>query len=251
MTWNSVMGIISSVALICPILTILALRLGKYRTFPVLICYYSSVLVYNLMTEGYIPIDHATMHYWGLANNLMDAPLMLFFLTYFSTSPVFTRRVKWLIAAFLFFEMMVIAVLGLNTEAITVILGPGVGLILALSTYFFIRQTKIAITHRKATGKAVIAASLLFAYGCFGLIYLMYYVFRSTDVEDIFLIYFLVSTFSAMMLSVGIYIEEKRIRKLNELRVTRRELSDIYAGEKKAVPLRRTALLDFDRDQWN
>ncbi|HRG83104.1 MAG TPA: hypothetical protein PLO99_11365, partial [Chitinophagaceae bacterium] len=127
----------------------------------------------------------------------------------------------------------------------------GVALILALSTYFFIRQTKIAITHRKATGKAVIAASLLFAYGCFGLIYLMYYVFRSTDVEDIFLIFFMVSTFSSLMLSVGIYIEEKRIRKLNELRVTRRELSNIYAGEKKAVPLRRTALLDFDRDQWN
>lgn len=251
MTWNSVMGFISSIALLCPILTILALRLGTYRTFPILLFYYTSVLVYNLMTEGYIAVGTDLVNYWGLANNLMDAPLMLMFLTYFSPSTQFTTRIKWLMAAFVLFEIIVVSIAGLNTDAITIILGPGVSIILLICIYFFIRQTKIAITHRKATGKAVIAASLLFAYGCFGLIYLMYYVFKTPYVEDTFLVYFLVATVSSVMMSAGIIIEEKRIRKLTELRITRRELSDIYADEKKAIPLRRTALLDFDRDLWN
>lgn len=45
------MGIVSSAALLCPIIAILALRLTNYRSFPVLIFYYSSVFIYNLMTE--------------------------------------------------------------------------------------------------------------------------------------------------------------------------------------------------------
>ena len=105
--------------------------------------------------------------------------------------------------------------------------------------------------YKKGTGKALIAASLLFAYGCYGIIYLMYYIFKTPYVADTFLVYFLVVTLSSLLIPAGIIVEEKRIRKLNELKITRRELSDIYGNEKKAAPIKRTAMLDFDRDQWN
>jgi hypothetical protein len=251
MTWNSVMGIISSIALFCPVLFVLALRLAAYSTFPALIVYYASMLIYNLMTEGYITVAPDVVRYWGMTNNLLDTPLMLFFLIHFSTSASFTRRIKILMVAFVLFEGLVVALKGFNREAITVILGPGILIILGLCVYFFIRQAKIAITHQKGTGKALIAAALLFAYGCFAIIYLMYYVFETPFIDDTFLVYFWVVTFSSLLLSAGLFAEEKRIRKLNELKTTRRELSDIYAGEKKAVPRRKTAMLDFDREQWN
>jgi hypothetical protein len=209
------------------------------------------MLVYNMMTEGYISLSPEIVRYWGLSNNLLDTPLMLSFLIYFSTSASFTRRLKLLLSAFVLFEIIVLALKGFNRDAITIILGPGIALLFGFCVYFFIRQTKIAIQHRKSTGKALIAAALLFAYGCFGIIYMMYYVFETPYIDDTFLVYFLVVTFSSMLLTAGIIMEEKRIRKLNELKTTRRELSDIYAGEKKAVPLRKTAMLDFDREQWN
>lgn len=251
MTWNSVMGIVSSVALFCPVFFILVLRLGAYRTFPALLFYYAIVFIYNLMTEGHIAANPEVVRYWGLINNLLDVPLMLTFLIYFSTSPGFTKRLKILAGVFLLFEIVVIALVGLNTDAITVILGPGILILCGLFMYFFIRQTKITIMHRKGTGKALMAAALLFAYGCFGIIYLMYYIFKTPFIEDIFLVYFLVVTFSSLLVTTGIIVEEKRIRKLNELKITRRELSDMYANDKKAVPLQRTAMLDFDREQWN
>lgn len=245
------MGIVSSVALFSPIFFILTLRLSAYRTFPALLAYYSGVLVYNLMTEGYISTNQEIIRYWGLANNLLDTPLMLTFLIYFSTSPIFTRRIKILIAVFLVFEVLVIALLGLNTDAITIILAPGILLIFGLYIYFFIRQSKVTITHRKSAGKAMISAAMLFAYGSYGIIYVMYYLLKTPFIEDTFLLFFLVTTLSSVLVSAGIIVEEKRIRKLNELRRTRRELSDIYAGEKKTVPHRRTVMLDFDREQWN
>lgn len=249
MTWNSVMGLISTVALFLPILLILTFRLGAYKTFPALVCYYVIVFSYNLMTEGYIKTSPEIMRNWSICNNLLDAPLMLLFLTYFSTSQAFTKKMKIIIAVLVGFEITVLLLKGFTTEAITITLGPSLLTVAFFCTYFFIRKTKITITHHKAAGKAIIAASLLFAYGCYTIIYLMYYVFKTPYVADTFLVYFLVATFSSLLMCSGLIIERRRIQKLHELLHTRKELTALYKDAKRAAPLR-TAMLDFDKDQW-
>ncbi|MGB3090257.1 MAG: hypothetical protein WBB20_09845 [Chitinophagaceae bacterium] len=250
MTWNSVMGFISSIALFLPIFVLLFFRLGGYKSFPALFAYYSIVFAYNLLTEGYISVGKDVISNWNICNNLLDAPLMLLFLTYFSTSFSFTRIMKISIIAVVLFELVVVLTVGFNTKAVTIFLGPSLLIVFAYCLHFFVRQTKIAIVNYKGMGKAVMAASLLFAYGCYTIIYLMYYVFKTPYINDTFLVYFLVATFSSLLMSAGIIIERKRIQKLNELKITRKELSSIYAETKTAAPLR-TAMLDFDKDQWN
>jgi hypothetical protein len=253
MTWNSVMGLISSVALFLPVFFILVLRLGTYRSFPALLVYYVLVFVYNLFTENYVHVSHEFERNWGLTNNLLDAPLMLFFLTYFSPSPSMAKRMKIMIVALLIFDAVVIALRGYNVKSITIIMAPGLLTVLAFCLYFFVRQTKITIMHRKSSGKAIMAAALLFAYGCYGIIYLMYYVFNKlivNSIDDTFLVYFLVTTFSSVFICVGIVVERKRVQKLNELKVTRKELSIVYK-ESQPAPAIKAAMLDFDREQWN
>ncbi|MBL7731485.1 MAG: hypothetical protein JNM88_09935 [Chitinophagaceae bacterium] len=260
MTWNTIMGFISTIALLIPILIIMVLRLSSYRTFPALLAYYCSVFIYNLLTEQYIEAPDTVVHYWGLTNNLLDVPLMLYFLTYFCPSRKFIQRMRITILTFLVWELAVIAVKGYTIHAITIILAPGLILVLGYCSYFFGRQVKLAVMHRKATGKAMIVSALLFAYGCYSIIYLMYYVFKAQldannqvkqqYVEDTFLVYFMVTFLSSLLISAGIIIERKRIQKLNELKVTRKELSVIYPETKRTAPLR-TVLLDFEKDSWN
>lgn len=260
MTWNSTMGIISTVALFLPIAFILSLRLSRYRTFPVLLIYFAVSFINNLLGEGYIHANITLVKYLSLTNNLLDPPLMLFFLTYFCTSAAQVRGMKMLNLAFILFEVIVVIFFGYTKDAITITLGPGLAIVFGFCLFFFIRQTKMAISHRKATGKAFISASLLFAYGCFFIIYLMFYIFQthlSVDkasqqqyIEDTFLVFFFVATLSSILMCTGLYIESKRVQKLNELKITRKELSMIYEGTEKAAPLR-AAILDFDRDQYN
>jgi hypothetical protein len=52
MNWNLVMGLVSTVALSLPIITIIIMGLYNYRSFPFLLFYYAVVMVYNLLTEG-------------------------------------------------------------------------------------------------------------------------------------------------------------------------------------------------------
>jgi hypothetical protein len=249
------MGLISTVALFLPIALILVLKLGLYRTFPALLFYYFIAFTNNCLEQGYISVGKDVVKYWGLTNNLLDAPVMLLFLTYFCTSAIQARKMRILILSFILFEILVVLIKGYNKEAITIILAPGLAIIFGFCLSSFVRLTKMAITHSKATGKAVIIASIVFAYGCFSLIYLMFYVFQThiegniinqQYVADTYLIYFFAATLSSLLLSVGIIIESKRVQKLNELKITRKELSMIYKGTER--PTRIGVLLDFDRD---
>jgi hypothetical protein len=250
MTWNSVMGLLSSIALFLPIVAIFALRLATYKTFPALFFYYILAFAYNLLTENYVNANSQVVYVLGLSNNLLDAPLMLGFLTYFSPSPVYTKRIQWLISLFVIFEIVVISITGFNVSAITIILGPGLILTTGACLMIFIRQTKITITHRKAMGRSLISASLLFAYGCYGIIYLLFYIYDSRNAEDSFLIYFLVTTLSSSFLTAGIIAEHRRIKKLHELKTTRKELSYVYSSDKGVKVSRKKVMLDFDAEEW-
>jgi hypothetical protein len=250
MTWNSIMGFISTIALFTPLLLILVLRLGVYRSFPFLFIYYLNVFIYTLMKQGYIRTTADVAYGWGITINLLDAPLMLMFLFYFSTSAIFTRRLKILIPSLLVFELSVVLLVGFNVKALTIVLAPGILIVFALSLFFFIRHSKTVITNRKAIGKTMIAASLVFAYGCYGMLYMLFYVIKTPMIADAFLIYFIVVTVSSLFLCTGIVFERKRIQKLFELKKARKELHDIYKDTKPAAPFR-APMLDFDREPWN
>jgi len=250
MTLNSIMGIVSTVSLSLPIVMMIGSRLYGYRIFPALLLFYVIAVGNNFLTEGYIYAGPRFIRYYGITNNLLEAPLILSFLTYFSNSPQLIRRMKILIAAFIIYEAAVITILGFTVNAITITIGPGLLLIFGFCVSFFIRQTKFTIKYSKATGKALMLASLLFAYGCFSILYLMFYVFKTPFRADGFLVFFLTTTISSLMMSIGISTERKRVQKLNELKTTRKELSIMYNDTKTAVPLK-TAILDIDKNQWN
>ena len=250
MSWNSVMGFVSTLALLLPILLILALRLGTYRSFPVLLIYYALVFINSLMKEGYIHANDDVAYCWEISINLLDAPLMLLFLSYFSPSEKFTSRLTISILLFMVFELVVVLLVGFNVGSLRIILGPGILMVFALSLFSFVRQSKIVITNRKSLGKTLIAASLVFAYGCYGFLYILFYVMKTQNVADTFLIYFLALTFSSLTLCTGIIFEGNRIQKLFELKKARKELHIIYKDTKTSAPFR-TAMLDFDRETGN
>ena len=250
MNWNTLMGLISTVALTLPLLMILATRLTRYRTFPVLFAYYAIVSSYNMLTEGYINAPENFVQYYGIANNLLDAPLMLTFLTYFSTSKMLRKKMKLLTLLFVAYEIVILCIYGFSFEAITIIMGPGLLLVFSFCAAFFVRQTRMTIVHQKGIGKSLMISSLIFAYGCYSIIYIMYYLLKIQHVEDTFLVYFLVTTVSTLLMTAGIFVERKRVQKLNELKITRKELSELYKENKTATPIR-AAAFDYDKGLWN
>lgn len=234
MSLNVLMGILSTLALFAPVAIIAIMRLYGHRSFIALFFYYLIAALYNLMTEDIIHVNYDVIHYFGIVANLLDAPLMLLFLIYFSPSASFSKKIFILIGLFMAYEIVILAIFGFTKIAVTYFLGPGVFIILCVSLVFFLRQVRVTIMHRRATGKALMISSILWAYGCFGVIYLIYYVFKTESHDASFLVFFIVTTFSSLMMSAGLIIEKNRIIKLQELKTTRKELSVIFGNNKAA-----------------
>src|SRR6185369_13797323 len=155
MTWDYIMGLVASIALFLPITLIFTFRLAGYRTFPALLVYYILLVADNMFSQGSIKVGPEFTRYFSLGNNLLDAPLMLFFLTYFCNSPAFAKRIKIYILLFMVFEASTVLYVGFNKQSIIIIMAPALLSILVFSFYFFIRQTKLAIMYKKAVGKAL------------------------------------------------------------------------------------------------
>jgi hypothetical protein len=228
MTLYNVAGLLSAITLSLPIIIILTLRLAWYKSFPALLTYYVLVFGHSFLTQEFIKANKTFIYYYGVTNNFLDAPLILSFMTYFSKTALFRKRMQIIIPVFILFEIIVIAIFGYNVRAATIVMAPGLLLILIFSLLFFIHQTKLTIIHHKAVGKAFIAASLLFAYGGYIFIYIVYYLLKTQYKADTFLVYFLVTICSSLLISAGIFFERKRVRQLEELQITREELKMIY-----------------------
>jgi hypothetical protein len=96
-------------------------------------------------------------------------------------------------------------------------------------------------------------ASLLFAYVGFCFVYSVFYLVKPAFKDDAHLVFFLITIFSSIAMSAGIYLERKRVHQLVELQTTREELKAIYGEQqtkKRANPFE-AAVINFDKEQWN
>jgi hypothetical protein len=202
---------------------------------------------------GYADIGKTFKYNLGVLNNFLDTPLMLLFLAYFSKTIFFRKKMMKITVGFVIFELLVITFFGFNLDSTTIVLAPGLLLVLAISLLFFIHQVKIAVVYHRAIGKAVMIAAMLFSYVGFVFVYTVYYVIQPVYKDDAHLVYFLITIFSCIMMATGIFIERKRVHHLSELQTTRQELKAIYGSQvakKIASPLE-PAMLNIDKKEWS
>lgn len=234
MSWHNAIGILSTLALFAPIFVIVAAGLIRYKQYLPLFIYVILAFGFNLMTEHLVNVPKTFERYYGIINNLTDMPLILAFLAFQIASSVQVKRMMIVLTAFIIFEIVLIAMFGITVKTITWTMGPGLLIVFAYSLYYFAYTVKRSFTHNKFISKAIIASGLTFAYGCFIIIYLMHYVFPlKEELPNLFLIYYFITIIYCGLLSVGLYLESKRKRKLEELLLTRKELMRFFSDEKK------------------
>src|SRR6187399_1674896 len=224
MNWHDAIGILSTLALFTPVFIIVVTKLIRYKQYFPLFIYCLLAFGFNLMTEHLVNVPKGVERFYGITNNLTDMPLMLGFLLFQIPSSVQKKRMKILLGAYIVFEIVLIIMYGITIKTITLTMGPGLLIVFGYSLVYFVYTVKRSFIHNKFIGKAVIASSLSFAYGCFIIIYVMHYLIQLPDIPNLFLIYYFITIIYCGILSVGLYIESKRKKKLHELLITRREL---------------------------
>jgi hypothetical protein len=225
MSWNTIFGVACTISLFLPVAAILYYKIYHHRSLAALGLSYLTTALCNMMNEGILPVGAGLLKGFVVFNNYMDVPLILTALLFFCPSKQRQKPVQILTISFLLYELVIGIVFGFSPKSIVYIMGPGVLLVLVYTFYLFTRQVKITIVHRKNGGRALMLAAILFGYGCYGVVYYFYYIQRTPNVADAFLIYFITSLLSCSMMTVGIHMIRKRMKKLEEAINTRKELA--------------------------
>jgi len=233
MNWHDAIGILSTIALFAPVCVIVITKLIRYKQYLPLFIWCVLAFGFNLMTEHLVSVPKTIERYYGIITNLTDMPLILAFLIFQVASSFQIKSMKVLLAAFIVFEIILIAMFGITVKTITLTMGPGLLIVFGYSLVYFVYTVKRSFVHNKFIGKAIIASSLSFAYGCFIIIYIMHYVNQLADIPNLFLLYYFITIIYGGILSVGLYIESKRKKKLHELLITRKELMSFFSDVKK------------------
>ncbi|MGZ3839116.1 MAG: hypothetical protein ACXVBP_12465 [Flavisolibacter sp.] len=228
MNWNAIIGVAATISLFLPAVAIVYYRLYQHRSLTALLLSYIITASYNLMSEGILPVPSGFLSRFGVINNYLDIPLTLTALLFFCPIRQKQRPVHLVTAAFVGYELVIACIYGLHSRAVVYIMGPGLVLILIYSFYLFLRHIKITVEFGKNVGRTLMLSAILFAYGCYALIYLFYYIQKTPAVADVFLLYFITALVSSIVMTIGLHLIRKRMKEFQEVKNTRRELAMFF-----------------------
>ena len=245
-----ILGFISTAALILPVAFLITFKLGWYKNIIAFFVYSVLALSYNIFSLGYIPVSQEFIQYHSLFNNLLDVPLMLFFLVYFISHRPLKKVVYTGLIAFIVFEIIVLFIHGYNKTTTNTVLVPGLSMVMLLSLFLFAKQVKVTVVNNKTLGKLLMITSVVFAYAGYSFLFIFFYLLKRLSFTDANLLYFLLTVFSSVLVSAGIYAERRRVNQLREIEQSRRELRELYGDEKKTTTSGEAIVLQLDNREW-
>ncbi|HEX2608378.1 MAG TPA: hypothetical protein VHK91_13405 [Flavisolibacter sp.] len=228
MNWNTFLGVTASTSFLLPVAAIVYYKLYTHRSLAALLISYSITSLYNFAELQLIPMPASFTNGFGVVNNYLDIPLMLTALLFFCPIKQKQKTVHVITGLFLAYEVVLAIQFGLQPKVVVYIMGPGLLLILAYAFYLFVRHIRNTIVYGKNAGRTLMLAAILFSYSCYGFIYYFYYLQKTGAVSDIYLLYYLSSIFSCVLMCIGLALTNKRLKLLNDLKVTRRELQMFF-----------------------
>ncbi|HWI89624.1 MAG TPA: hypothetical protein VNT20_00060 [Flavisolibacter sp.] len=227
MNWDATLGVASVIAFTLPIVVIFYNRYYTHRSLAALLAYYAFILIDNLF--GTI-INSASVlgRVINYIDNYTNIPLILTALLFFCASKQRQGKVRMLTLIFIAYEIVIIAVSGFTLNSIIYIMGPGVGVVLLYSFYLFVRQIKFSIYHGKNHGRVLMLISIVFDFSCYGLIYFFQYIQKTPFQNDVFRLYYISSIISSVLMAIGLHMMRVRMKELQSLKTTRKELALIF-----------------------
>lgn len=228
MNWNAIFGIACIVSLTAPIAVIIYHRYYQHRSLAALLANYTITLLYLLMSQNLLPVSNAFRINFGILDNFLDVPLMLTALVFFCPNKSKQNMVRMLSYIFVGYIVLITCIRGYRVSTIVYILGPGLLIIISYTLFLFVRQTKFSILHGKNHGRVLMLAAIFFSYACYALIFYFFYIQQTPEVNDTEILYFISTGVSALAMAIGLQLMNKRMKELQALRVTRKELAMFF-----------------------
>lgn len=229
MNWNVFLGLVSTFLFLLPAVIVATSGLHINKSLLALGIYFLLNAINGFMGEGLVPVSKPLSNGFATFINYTDTPLMLVTMLLFCHTPQKRRIINALLVLTLVYEGIIFVQHGLAAVSSVYVSGPGLLLVFVCGIYFFVAQLRQTIRFGKGLGRTLISAAIFFTYGSYGIIYYFYYIQRSPDVGDVFLLYYFSSMVFCLLISVGLLQLRRMHKKVQQLLLVRRELRMFFS----------------------
>lgn len=226
---TSFSGFLSLFCFGLPVVVIMAYRLYRHTSLIALAAYYLLTLAHCLSAPSVPPVPDFNNSF-DVAYTYLEIPLVLMALLFFCPVKQRQQPMQRLIVLFTVYELGVLVVAGFTARASLFIMVPGLVVVLAYSTYLFVRQLRFTCLHGKNWGRVLMLAAILFSYGTYGSVIYHLLMQKNTAVAEAYNTYFVSTVIASVLMSAGLVLMRYRIKELQELKIVRKELQMVFGG---------------------
>ena len=201
--------VLATIAYFIPALIVIYKKLWRDSYFFYLGIYWLAGATVNSITN--IPtLDTSTLETITVVYNMIDVPFILWILWYTSFSSSLAKILKYVIAAYIIVELLLVFTMGVNYDAIKYIIGAGVLLVLITLVWeisWYLRQIEHS---NREKSMLFIYAALLFEYGSYIVVYIFDYFIVPEDLADKLLVYYISTLIAVMIACFGFLTKKKK-----------------------------------------
>ncbi|WP_336517285.1 hypothetical protein [Pollutibacter soli] len=201
---------LTTVILFLPLLAIVYKRKLWHYSFIAAVFCLTLTIFSSLFTSGRIKTSDDIIYIINILNSLVQPPLILMFLIYFSENEQMRKSLRLTVIILLVTGILILIRKDIQDAAIPVIIGLGLLLVDIFSIYFFIQKIKESVTAKTETGKAFMVSGIVFSYFCYSFIFIATYFFRSNNHEDLFVLYEISTAILALLIFAGILLNKNK-----------------------------------------
>jgi len=201
---NSTLQLISALIVLLPVAIIFIKQKGSNRYFLSLAAANMMFFISTSLLNNYVALPEKTSVWISMLANVLQAPLTLIFLLYFTENNKITKGIKNSLAAILGISVVAIGITSFNEQTTLSLMTLGTIPVFLFGSVLFIQHVKSSVYHQKGTNKAFILSAIVFAYGSYMLLLTLNVISPEKHSSDIRSLFGLITIISAAFASISI-----------------------------------------------
>lgn len=201
---NSTLQLISALVVLIPVAIIFIKQKGSNRYFLSLAAANLMFFISTSLLNNYVSLPEKTSTLISTLSNVMQAPLTLIFLLYFTENSKIAKGIRLSLAVVLGISLISVGLSTYNLQSTLNLMALGTVPVFIFSSILFIQFVKSSVYEQKGTNKAFMLSAIVFAYGSYMLLFGLNMMSPAKHGADIQSLFGLITIISTAFVSISI-----------------------------------------------
>lgn len=207
---NSTLQLISALIVLVPVAIIFIKQKGNNKYFLSLAAANVMFFISTFLLNKFVALPATASNLISTCANVLQAPLTLMFLLYFTENKQIVKAIRYSLVAVLGISVAAMAVSTINTELTLNLMTLGVAPVFIIGSVLFIQHVKTSVYENKGSNNAFMLSSIVFAYGSYMLLLTLHFIAPEKHATDLRSLFGLITIISTAFTTISIVLMDMK-----------------------------------------